>query len=42
VKGAQGVGLTGVLLARGEAAQPSNGITIASLSDLLPLLSRLQ
>ena len=32
VKGAQGVGLTGVLLARGEAAQvPRTGTTIASL-----------
>jgi len=42
VKGAQGVGLTGVLLARGEGARPSGGTTIGNLNELLPLLSRLQ
>ena len=42
VKGAQGVGLTGVLLARGEGARPSSGTTIGNLNELLPLLSRLQ
>lgn len=42
VKGAEAVGMTGVLLARGEAARPSSGTTIADLNDLLPLLSRLQ
>ncbi len=42
VKGAQGVGLTGVLLARAGPAHPSNGFTITNLDDLLPLLSRLQ
>ena len=42
VKGAQNVGLTGVLLARGAPSRPSSGTTIANLNDLLPLLSRLQ
>ncbi len=42
VKGAQSVGLTGVLLARGEPSCSSNGLRIASLHELLPLLSRLQ
>ena len=42
VKGAQGAGLTGVLLARGGSSSPSSGPTIASLNELLPLLSRLQ
>ena len=42
VKGAQAVGLTGVLLTRGMPENPLNGISIANLNDLLPLLSRLQ
>ena len=42
VKGAQGVRVTGVLLARGEGARPSGGTTISNLNELLPLLSRLQ
>ncbi|MEK6801900.1 MAG: HAD-IA family hydrolase [Nitrospirota bacterium] len=42
VKGAQGVGLTGVLLARGEGARPAGGTTIGNLNELLPLLSRLE
>ncbi len=42
VKGAQAVGLTGVLIARGEPSGPSTGTTISSLDKLLPLLSRLQ
>ncbi|MCC2641304.1 MAG: Haloacid dehalogenase, subfamily [Nitrospira sp.] len=42
VKGAQSAGLTGVLLARQGSSSPSNGTTIASLDELLPLLSRLQ
>ncbi|HMW86678.1 MAG: HAD-IA family hydrolase [Nitrospira sp.] len=42
VKGAIAVGLTGVLLARGLPPEGSNGATIATLNELLPLLSRLQ
>ena len=42
VNGAQAVGLTGVLLSREKPPAPSEGITIATLHDLLPLLSRLQ
>jgi putative hydrolase of the HAD superfamily len=42
VKGAVAVGLTGVLLDRGTSREASSGTTIATLNELLPLLSRLQ
>lgn len=42
VKGAVAVGLTGVLLARDMPPGASSGTTIATLRELLPLLSRLQ
>ena len=42
VKGARAVGLTGVLLSRENASCSSEGTTIATLRELLPLLSRLQ
>jgi len=42
VEGARSVGMTGVLLARGQAVPPSSGTTIADLNGLWPLLSRLQ
>jgi len=42
VKGAVAVGLTGVLLARGTPREASSATTIATLSELLPLLSGLQ
>jgi putative hydrolase of the HAD superfamily len=42
VKGAVAVGLTGILLDRAMPAGASGGTTIATLNELLPLLSRLQ
>jgi putative hydrolase of the HAD superfamily len=42
VRGAQAAGLTGVLLSREKSSCRFEGITIATLHDLLPLLSRLQ
>ncbi|GMV50957.1 HAD family hydrolase [Nitrospirales bacterium NOB] len=42
VKGAQAVGLTGVLLARGTPPSPSSGPIITNLTELVPLLSGLK